>query len=202
MSTAAQTAKLAMVKLSSAIEYTPGIHAVLYTTEINGTQTCRDDLWLATTTALNALAASRITAAATCNQVNADLLQELRNIANADTAEWDDRTEFEAWAKSRARAAIAKVNAPDSPPSPAWCASVDAELAATAEADAVGDSPCETCQGSGEIDETLGGYSFSNRHAECPDCDGDGVFYPRITLPATAIADGAQLDGESLEQAS
>ena len=37
-----------------------------------------------------------------------DLLQELRNIANADTAEWDDRSEFEAWAKSRARAAIAK----------------------------------------------------------------------------------------------
>lgn len=38
-----------------------------------------------------------------------DLLQELRNIANADTCEWDDRSEFEAWAKSRARAAIAKV---------------------------------------------------------------------------------------------
>lgn len=38
-----------------------------------------------------------------------DLLQELRNIANADTVEWDDRSEFEAWAKSRARAAIAKV---------------------------------------------------------------------------------------------
>jgi hypothetical protein len=36
-----------------------------------------------------------------------DLLQELRNIANADTAEWDDRSEFEAWAKSRARFAIA-----------------------------------------------------------------------------------------------
>ena len=35
-----------------------------------------------------------------------DLLQELRNIANADTAEWDDRSEFEAWAKSRAQAAI------------------------------------------------------------------------------------------------
>nr|WP_319566225.1 hypothetical protein [uncultured Rhodoferax sp.] len=37
-----------------------------------------------------------------------ELLQELRNIANADTIEWDDRSEFEAWAKSRARAAIAK----------------------------------------------------------------------------------------------
>lgn len=37
-----------------------------------------------------------------------DLLQELRNIANADTAEWDDKSEFEVWAKSRASAAIAK----------------------------------------------------------------------------------------------
>ena len=37
-----------------------------------------------------------------------DLLQELKNIANANTVEWDDPTEFEAWAKNRARAAIAK----------------------------------------------------------------------------------------------
>ena len=42
-----------------------------------------------------------------------DLLQELRNIANADTAEWDDKTEFEAWAKNRARAAIAKATGVD-----------------------------------------------------------------------------------------
>ncbi len=35
-----------------------------------------------------------------------DLLQELRNIAIANTFEWDDRTDFEAWAKNRARAAI------------------------------------------------------------------------------------------------
>lgn len=41
-----------------------------------------------------------------------DLLQELRNIANADTAEWDDRSEFEAWAKNRARFAIAKAVQP------------------------------------------------------------------------------------------
>jgi DnaJ-class molecular chaperone len=33
---------------------------------------------------------------------------------------------------------------------------------------------CETCQGSGEIDETLGGEYFSNQHAKCPDCDGTG----------------------------
>ena len=37
-----------------------------------------------------------------------DLLQELKNIANAKTVEWDDPSEFEAWAKNRARAAIAK----------------------------------------------------------------------------------------------
>jgi hypothetical protein len=36
----------------------------------------------------------------------ADLEQELRNIANADTVAWDDPTEFEAWAKSRARGAL------------------------------------------------------------------------------------------------
>lgn len=41
-----------------------------------------------------------------------ELLDELRNIANADTVEWDDRSEFEAWAKSRARAAIAKAVQP------------------------------------------------------------------------------------------
>jgi len=41
-----------------------------------------------------------------------DLLQELRNIANADTSEWDDRSEFEAWAKNRARFAIAKAVQP------------------------------------------------------------------------------------------
>ena len=43
-----------------------------------------------------------------CASSSQDLLQELANIANADTEEWDDRTEFEAWAKSRARSAIAK----------------------------------------------------------------------------------------------
>jgi hypothetical protein len=38
----------------------------------------------------------------------ATLEQELRNIANADTVEWDDPTEFEAWAKSRARHTLGK----------------------------------------------------------------------------------------------
>lgn len=33
---------------------------------------------------------------------------------------------------------------------------------------------CDTCQGTGEIDETLGGESFSSRHTHCPDCDGKG----------------------------
>lgn len=36
---------------------------------------------------------------------------------------------------------------------------------------------CETCGGTGKIDERLGGYSFSNPAAKCPDCDGDGVYY-------------------------
>lgn len=34
--------------------------------------------------------------------------------------------------------------------------------------------PCETCGGEGTIDERLGGYSFSNPAATCPDCDGTG----------------------------
>jgi hypothetical protein len=38
-----------------------------------------------------------------------ELLQELRYIAMADTIEWDDPTDFELWAKNRARAAIEKV---------------------------------------------------------------------------------------------
>jgi hypothetical protein len=38
----------------------------------------------------------------------AELEQELRNIANADTVEWDDPTQFEAWAKSRARHTLGK----------------------------------------------------------------------------------------------
>lgn len=39
----------------------------------------------------------------------AALEQELRNIANADTIAWDDPTQFEAWAKSRARWTLEKV---------------------------------------------------------------------------------------------
>ena len=39
---------------------------------------------------------------------NAYLLAELQNIANANTRDWDDPSDFKAWAQSRARAAIAK----------------------------------------------------------------------------------------------
>ena len=42
----------------------------------------------------------------------AELEQELRNIANADTVEWDDPSQFEAWAKSRARAVLNKQKEP------------------------------------------------------------------------------------------
>lgn len=37
-----------------------------------------------------------------------ELVEALKEIANADTAEWDDPSEYEAWAKDKARAAIAK----------------------------------------------------------------------------------------------
>jgi len=40
------------------------------------------------------------------------LRQELRNIANADTKEWDDPTQFEAWAKSRARHTLDAIEPP------------------------------------------------------------------------------------------
>jgi len=35
---------------------------------------------------------------------------------------------------------------------------------------------CEVCRGAGTIDETLGGYAFSNPKATCPDCDGLGEY--------------------------
>lgn len=36
-------------------------------------------------------------------------MQELKNIANADTVAWDDPTQYEAWAKSRARFTLGKI---------------------------------------------------------------------------------------------
>lgn len=47
---------------------------------------------------------------------NEALRQELKNIANADTVAWDDPTEFEAWAKSRARHALSQQPAQDKKP--------------------------------------------------------------------------------------
>ena len=49
---------------------------------------------------------------------------------------------------------------------------------------------CETCQGSGKIDERLGGYSFSNPSATCPDCDGLGEIEPIHDSRVTAQAEG------------
>lgn len=41
---------------------------------------------------------------------------------------------------------------------------------------------CGTCEGSGEIDETLGGVSpYADRHAKCPDCDGNGFWLKCFT---------------------
>lgn len=37
-----------------------------------------------------------------------ELLAELQNIANANTCDWYDSSDFKAWAQSRASAAIAK----------------------------------------------------------------------------------------------
>jgi hypothetical protein len=42
---------------------------------------------------------------------------------------------------------------------------------------------CETCQGTGTIDERQGGEHFSNPMARCPDCDGKGYFFaPKPSL--------------------
>lgn len=38
---------------------------------------------------------------------------------------------------------------------------------------------CECCSGLGYIDETLGGYAFSNPKAQCPDCGGNGYWIRR-----------------------
>ena len=143
-------------------------------------------------------------------------------------------------------------------PSPDWCASVDAELADTAETDAglvdsvpslqrlernkllaaryrfaFIESPewtyavckwdgkdwlpinteeeeyeldqamlaatpgikCLTCSGHGLIGGFQGGEAPGCVSEPCPDCN-----MPVSTLPAAAVAEGAQLDGESLEQ--
>ena len=52
-------------------------------------------------------------------------------------------------------------------------AELEAELAAARAAPEP--IQCETCQGAGKINETLGGHSFSDPSATCPDCDGSGV---------------------------
>lgn len=43
-------------------------------------------------------------------------------------------------------------------------------------------SVCSTCNGTREVDETLGGYATSNPHAPCPDCTR-----PRPALKANAL---------------
>jgi hypothetical protein len=44
------------------------------------------------------------------HQVNAELVEELKNIANANPSKWDAevRDQFQQWAQNRARATIAK----------------------------------------------------------------------------------------------
>lgn len=42
-----------------------------------------------------------------------DLYRELENISKAATIDWDDPLEFEAWAKSRARFAMARARGED-----------------------------------------------------------------------------------------
>ena len=110
-------------------------------------------------------------------------------------------------------------------PSPAWCASVDAELAATAEADAaltdiqvqaVRDAIAEALGDAYDCTRVWSAWGVgtmdqddfqlvaedSDRVAEIADAAIAAMRAPApaITLPATAVAEGAQLDGDSLEQ--
>lgn len=48
------------------------------------------------------------------------------------------------------------------------------------------DVDCETCEGLGHFDERLGGYSFSNPKAPCPDCDGRGWHHVTNNDPVDA----------------
>lgn len=51
---------------------------------------------------------------------------------------------------------------------------------------------CETCRGEGTIDERLGGYSFSNPAATCPDCDGTGEGPIGVRVPDGLSSSNAQ----------
>ena len=57
---------------------------------------------------------------------------------------------------------------------------------------------CETCQGSGKIDERLGGYNFSNPSATCPDCDGLGEIEP---IHDSRVAAPVRLTDDQVERA-
>jgi len=95
-----------------------------------------------------------------------------------------------------AKAVEASCREKNATPSPAWCASVDAELAATAEVDTKAAAlrdllfQLDLQAGNGmipwEIEDAYAAYS-----------NAANSILP--TLPATAVAEGAQLDGESLE---
>ena len=100
------------------------------------------------------------------------------------------------------------------PLSPTWCASVDAELAATSEEDkkiilrtwnALSDE--DRLRAFNSLPDMLDGFlkkwgwlHFAQAiEAICR--EKNACIAPDTTLPATAVAEGAQLDGESLEQA-
>lgn len=53
---------------------------------------------------------------------------------------------------------------------------------------------CETCSGSGTVDETLGGESTSCRNAKCPDCDGKGYWHRNRENTDELHSDDAAVD--------
>jgi hypothetical protein len=56
-------------------------------------------------------------------------------------------------------------------------------------ASAPSERECETCEGSGKIDQRLGAYAESGV-VDCPDCDGDGTWASQ-EMPITELPDGS-----------
>ena len=138
-------------------------------------------------------------------------------------AAWEETLHDEAEELKHLRAAVAKAGG--AAPSPAWCASVDAELAATADADARAlPDAARLFDAANRLvthaDYKLGGILSADSKArdipsnacsqvkarhlaalrDAVNAFGEADQGHTPTLPATAVAEGAQLDGESLEQ--
>jgi len=52
---------------------------------------------------------------------------------------------------------------------------------------------CDTCEGGGTVDNTLGGDNINaTSHDECPDCDGRGYWHRKVAQPSEPKAEPVQ----------